>query len=235
MGGRDPRRRLDLGVRRPGPGEGDVLADGRREQEALLEHDVDRRAQRAPASGRARRRRRGGPCPTSGRRSGRSGTPASTCPSPTPRRCRCARPGGSAANVVHRRRPPGVAEADVVEVDARHGRRPRPRARRVRHPGLQVEQLEDALGAGARLLGRREQAGDEADRRDELHHVAGEGEEDAERDVSVSASQPPSARTPSWANVGSACSVGEYLQFNRAVSLMPTLGRDQTCRPCAGT
>ena len=33
---------LDLGVAGVGAGEGDVLPDGRREQEALLEHDVDR-------------------------------------------------------------------------------------------------------------------------------------------------------------------------------------------------
>ena len=46
VGLRHARRGLDLGIARARTGEGDVLPDGRREEEALLEHDVDRAAQR---------------------------------------------------------------------------------------------------------------------------------------------------------------------------------------------
>ena len=56
---------------------------------------------------------------------------------------------------------------------------------RVGDAGLHVEQLEDPLGAGAGLLGRRHQAGHEAHRRDDLHEVAGEREEHAEREVAA--------------------------------------------------
>ena len=94
----DAGRGLDLGVGGVGPGEGDVLADRRREQEALLEHDVDRRAQRRRAcSSRTSVPSRRTVPDWSGRRSGRSGRPASSCPSPTRRRARCARRAGCAA------------------------------------------------------------------------------------------------------------------------------------------
>ena len=82
--------------------------------------------------------------------------------------------------------PPLVAEARRGRARSRRGRRPprrRPGASATR--GLQVEQLEHALGAGAGLLRRGQQAGHQAHRRDDLHEVAGEGEEHAERDVAA--------------------------------------------------
>ena len=50
---------------------------------------------------------------------------------------------------------------------------------------VRVEELEDALGAGARLLGDRDDAGEHAHRREQLHEVGGEREERAERDLAL--------------------------------------------------
>ena len=81
--------------------------------------------------------------------------------------------------------PVAVAERDVVELDRAPRVDDRSSIGLVGDPRLQVEQLEDPLGAGARLLRGGEHARQEAHRRDDLHQVAGEGEEHAEGDVPV--------------------------------------------------
>ena len=62
---REPRDPLDLGVVEVGRAEGDVLPDGRGEQERILRDDADGVAERGRARRRERRRRR----PARGRRS----------------------------------------------------------------------------------------------------------------------------------------------------------------------
>ena len=46
-------------------------------------------------------------------------------------------------------------------------------------------QLEDPVGAGARLLGDGHHPREHADRRQQLHEVGGEGEEGADADVAL--------------------------------------------------
>ncbi len=75
-----------------------------------------------------------------------------------------------------------IAEGHVVELDRRGGVG-REVLGAVLERGLGVDQLQDALGAGAGLLPDGEDHGEHADRADQLGEVGGEGDERAERDV----------------------------------------------------
>ena len=78
-----------------------------------------------------------------------------------------------------------VAEADRVEVDLAAQRRQLDRVGGVGDRRGEVEQLEDPLDPGARLLADRQQSGELAGRRDQLADVGGEGEEGAEADLAA--------------------------------------------------
>ena len=75
-----------------------------------------------------------------------------------------------------------VAEPYVVELDAGRGVGGQ-LLRTVRHGGLGVDELQDALHTGAGLLADGEDHGEHPDRADELGEVGGEGDERAQGDL----------------------------------------------------
>ncbi len=77
-----------------------------------------------------------------------------------------------------------VAEVDVLELDG-GGRVGGQFTAALRDRGFGVDELEDALHTGAGLLGDGEDHGEHADGADELREVGGEGDEGAERDLSL--------------------------------------------------
>jgi hypothetical protein len=186
----DARRGLDVGIAGTRAGEGDVLLDGRREQEALLEHDVDCRAQR-----RQREVTNVGPIEPHGpaarvveasHQQGESGLARAGC---TDEPDSLARLNGQ-RDAMQGGRSVCVPEADVVEFHPAFRIDDRPGVVSIRHAWLQIEEFEDPLRPGARLLGCGEHAGENAHGRDDLHHVAGERKEHPQRDVSVEGEPP---------------------------------------------
>lgn len=184
---------FDLGGGRPGSSEGDVLPDGGREEEALLEHDVDGAPQRVEAQvahvlaveadgagarvvearheeGEGGLARAGGPddAESLAGSHGQRDVPQHRC--------------GVA-----------VAEAHVLEAHRALGVDHLARVGSVVDPRLHVEDLEDPLGAGSGLLGGGEHARHEPDGRDELDEEAGERQEDAGRDAAPQR-EPPAER-----------------------------------------
>ena len=185
-------------VGRVGPAERDVGGDRVGEQERVLEHHADAAAQRVRAS------------------TSRTSTPSiEIAPGVHVVEAREQQPDGRLARtraaderdrlarrdreveVAQHRLGRRVAERHVVERDLAARRRARStRVGRVLHERRRVEQVVDALGAGAGELADGEDRRELPDRRRDQQHVRREREERAERDVGrASASQPPSAST----------------------------------------
>ena len=78
-----------------------------------------------------------------------------------------------------------VTEADATELDVALDHRQRTSVGPLDDLRVGVEQVEQTLGAGARLLTDGDQRGEHPDWRHELHHVGGEGQERAQREMAV--------------------------------------------------
>ena len=178
-------RGLDVGVGRARRAQCDVLGDGGREEERLLEHHADVAAER-----RLRHAPDVLPVDADGPLVGVVGpqeqrdqrrlarTRAADDRDPLPR-------GDAQRHVVQDRVPVAVGERDVIELDRSIDPGEHRGVGPIGNTRLELEQLEDPLGAGARLLAGREQRGEEPDRRDQLDEVAREREEDAQGQVAL--------------------------------------------------
>ena len=173
------RRGLDLLARRVGPAEADVGGDRVGEEERVLEHHADVAAQRVEVNVanvdavdrdparvhvvEARQHQRD-------RRLARARA--------ADERDRLARGNGEVEVAQHRigRR---VAERHVLEAHLAVRHLEVDRVGRVLHDGRRVEQVVDALGAGARELADGEDRRELPDRRRDQQHVGGEREERA--------------------------------------------------------
>src|SRR4029077_20574257 len=87
----------------------------------------------------------------------------------------------------------GVSERHVLETDLGPRYVEIRGIGRVLHDGRRIEQVEDALGAGARELADGEDRGKLTNRRRDEEHVGGERQERAEGDAAIEG-QPPAER-----------------------------------------
>ncbi len=107
-----------------------------------------------------------------------------------------------------------VAEPYVVELDAGRGVGGQ-LLRAVLHGGLGVDELQDALHAGAGLLADGEDHGEHPDRADELGQVGGEGDERAERDLA------PGGQPAAEREHGDLAERGHGLEGGRVAGVQP--------------
>ena len=187
------RRGLDLLARRVGPAEADVGGDRVGEEERVLEHHADVVAQRVEvdvANVDAVDRDAPGVHVVEAREHERDRRLARA--RAADERDRLARRDREIEVAQHRigRR---VAERHVLEAHLRRGISRSERIGRVLHDRRRVEQVVDALGAGAGELADGEDRGELADRRRDEEHVGGEREERAQRDATVER-EPPAER-----------------------------------------
>ena len=185
VGGGRARRRLDLRVARVGAPVGDVRPDRVREEEALLEDDPDLAAQRL--------QRHAAEVVAVDEHGAAVGVMEARHEH---RQRRLARAAGSDERDPLAGRDPqidagehggpiAVVEVDPAQLDLAAQPRQLDRVGRVGDRRLEVEQLEDPLDAGARLLGDRQHAREDPRRGGELRDVGREGEEGAELDLVV--------------------------------------------------